>query len=502
MFDSAAGAGPLPPGRRRLLRGLGDRRPRHIAGGPAPSSGGRPPRGLRGDDRGRRLRTGRQPDRRGALLRHHLPPRLRRSRPDRRGVPHRQHVLHPRRTAQPGARPPPSHRGQPPTGREIRPRSRPRSSGSSGPPSASPSGSCSPSASGCSSDGSASTSAPMSSCCALAPWPWRSPSGCSSPSRRPTCRPGAQAGCHRSRRCATTSPSPRAACAGASSSAACSSWPGSPAWPLGLAGVGSEPTYVLGGRHLRRPRRHRAAEPRARPAGAVGTRLALPPRLRHGGPDGRAERPAQPPPDRRDRIRPDDRCRARDDDGRARGVGQGEPRPDPRRGHRRRLRRGECRGAGVLRDDRLRRRGASRGRRGGTGPRGPAPDRRGPGLRLRRRPGRLHERRPTRRRDGLARGPRRRLGRHLDGAARRARGCRSAPPSRSAIAGEEQPLTGRRHVRRGQRPAGRHHPLARGLRRPGRSTDRPHASTSSPSPAPTGPPSAATSTRWSRTCRP
>ena len=184
-----------------------------------------------------------------------------------------------------------------------------------------------------------------------------------------------------------------------------------------------------GRRHIRRPRRDRAAEPRARPAGAVGTRLALPPRVRRGGPHGRAERPAEPPPDRRDGIRPDDRCRARDDDGGARGVGEGEPRPDPRRGHRRRLRRVECRGAGVLGDGRLRRRGAARGRRGGPGPRGRRSRSTGTATS---RPGSSPAAITSVARPdvvtGSLDGPRRRLGRHLDRARVRARGRRSGRP--------------------------------------------------------------------------
>ena len=112
----------------------------------------------------------------------------------------------------------------------------------------------------------------------------------------------------------------------------------------GLLGVGSEPTYVLG-------------------AGAfgvlVGTALLSPvlgrPVLaglgwvyrrgvRGGRPDGRAEHASQPAPHRRHGVGADDRRLARDDDGGARSVGQGQPRQDAGRGHHRRLRRDQPRG--------------------------------------------------------------------------------------------------------------------------------------------------------------
>ena len=323
-------------------------------------------------------RPERQPDRRGAVVRHDVPPRLRRSRADGRGVPHRQHVLDPRRAAQPGARPAARHRGEPAAGGQVGARSRRGSSAFSAPPSASVSASCSPIGIRLL-FGRIGLDLSANELVLRAPHRRRLARrrARSSPWRPPTCRRGGPAGCRRSRRCGTTSLSPRAACAGASSSAAAPRRRDRRHGPRPCGrrlGAHLRPRR----RHLRRPRRDRAAQPRARPTGSLGTRLGLPPRVRHRGPHGRAERAAEPPPDGRHGIRPHDRCRAGDDDGRARRVGQGEPGPDARRGHRRRLRRGQCRGAGVLGDDRVRRRRASRGRRGGEDQGGRPRDRRGP----------------------------------------------------------------------------------------------------------------------------
>ena len=195
----------------------------------------------------------------------------------------------------------------------------------------------------------------------------------------------------------------------------------SPAWPRpGGRRLGTD--LRPGRRHVRRPRRDRAAEPRARPAGVAGTRLALPPRLCTVGLMSRT--PGGTPADSRDGIRPDDRCRAGDDDGRARGVGQGEPRPDPRRGHRRRLRRGGMPwGTATIALDVEALPGSPRWH----GSEGSGPRSTGPGLRVRGGAAAFTSVASTDVVTGSLGGPGRRLGRHPRRSCR-ARGCRSAPP--------------------------------------------------------------------------
>ena len=117
----------------------------------------------------------------------------------------------------------------------------------------------------------------------------------------------------------------------------------------GLLGVGSRAHLRARRRCLRRARRHRPAQPGARPAGArrcwAGCTAAG---------SGRSGLMAE-----QNTLRNPRRTAAtasalmigvvaRDDDGRARGVGQGQPRQDPGRGHHRRLRREQPLGTAVL----------------------------------------------------------------------------------------------------------------------------------------------------------
>ena len=310
-------------------------------------------------------------------------------------VPHRQHLLDPRRPAQPGARPAARDRRQPPAGGALGAARGGRGRDSSGRPSASASGV----AARHRHQGGLRSVRPrpqQERAGARAPHRRRQPRrrACSSPSPRPTSRRAGRAASHRWRRCATTWPSPRAACGGGSRWARCCSPPASPRMTAGLLGVGVRAHLRARRRRLRRARRHRPAQPRARPAGARRAGLGLPAGLRGGGPHGRAEHPAQPPAHRRHRLGPDDRRLARDDDGGARGVGQGQPRQDPGRGHRRRLRRLQPRGAAVLgaRSPTTIEQVPGRGR-GRTGARRAAPGRRRP--RLRHRPSTRRPSRPS-----------------------------------------------------------------------------------------------------------
>ena len=191
------------------------------------------------------------------------------SRTDGRRVPHRQHLLDPRRPAQPGARPAARHRGEPAAGGEVGARSRRRWSAFSARRSASASGSCSPSASGCCSGGSAWTSAPTSSCSSPAPWSWPSSSGvlvtlaaAYLPARR--AGPGAAGGRDARRRRPRRErpalahrrrlPAPRRRDRRHGRR------------PCGRR-LGAH--LRAGRRHLRGARRHRAAQPGARPTGAL-----------------------------------------------------------------------------------------------------------------------------------------------------------------------------------------------------------------------------------------
>ena len=340
MFDTAQAQELFLQGEDAFSADLGDRRAGHQPGGAARRGGRGAARGLPGAPPGDATAApSRQPHRRGAVVRHDLPPRLRRRRPDRRGVPHRQHVLDPRGAAQPRARAAAGDRGQPSAGGAVGAprggRRRPRRLGHR----RRPRRACSPSGIkllfgrfGLDLSANALVLEPRTVVVA-------SSSACSSRWRRPTCRRGGPDACRRSPRCATTWPSPRAACAGGSPWAPCCSSPGSAAMAAGLAGVGTRAHLRARCRCLRGARRHRAAQPRARPAGARRARVGLPARVRGGRPDGRAERPAQPPPHRCHRLGADDRRGPRDDDGDPRRVGEGQPRQDPGRGHRRRLRR-------------------------------------------------------------------------------------------------------------------------------------------------------------------
>jgi putative ABC transport system permease protein len=141
--------------------------------------------------------------------------------------------------------------------------------------------------------GSGSTSAPTNSCCIRAPSWSRSSSGSSSPSRRPTFPPGGPA------------VPPVAAMRDDVALAE-----GGLRWRI-VVGCCCSPRDRRDGRrsrrcrerahlrarrgHVRRARRHRAAQPGARPPGARRARLGLPARVRGRRPDGRAERPPQPP---------------------------------------------------------------------------------------------------------------------------------------------------------------------------------------------------------------
>ena len=350
---------------------------------------------------------------------------------------------------------------------------------------------------------------------AVRPRPQREPAGaraahgrrqprrraCSSRWRPPTCRRAGPAACPRSRRCATTWPSPRAACGGGSPCGAVLLAAGIAGMAAGLLGVGSEPTYVLGagafgvlvGTALLSPVLGRPVLGRAR--------LGLPPRLRRGRADGRAEHPAQPAPHRGHRVGADDRRLAGDDDGGARGVGQGQPRQDPGRGHHRRLRRDQPCGTAVLEHG------------------GPTRSTQVPGVadvaQVR---GALLQvdgdrdfatavdpaaiaavARPEVATGSLA---------DLDATSAalstdfaRDNGLAVGSTVTIGYAGDETQATVVGDLRRRQRaPVGRHD-VARRLRRHRRATDRPHRLRRSRSRAPTGPRSPPGSTRWSPTCR-